>query len=1145
MRAANKIKRLNQRAELYSGVQRVLSKHIGKGAAWSALGPEAQRVRVQSVLRPAIKAVEGAGGGLPVGELLDIGTSVKRAAKTKAVREARVKNEGHAEFLAVSERDRAERSALASFGLGVSIRKLKELQRSESLEDRDEAVARAPRKQRKRNRAVRSTWLLGARAVEGYAERVGIEEEAHRLLSCQPTSPTPEQLEFDVKKMEYYLELVLDEIARHAGVHGMPLTDLREVLACEAEALQRDPNHTPAIMLHVDWTHLANRLGVAAGGEGRTLHRNDGGLVVKDILRDGNVPLECFALKVKQGNRPRRRRRGAKKFKLADGRVVRRERAVSDDQRKASLEALIAHGDLDMGYSKPPRVNVVTRDEGEAEHAEPQGNTSQILPVRKRLRARLDRMAHLRLLRWRPPFYDADALPPDEVARLLAEEIAHARASHASIVREIAGRIVAVDELDADKRARLRKLWELNRSVRSQPAPRPDAPKCGVFCDECDTVECCSECGLSVAAFACQCRAARVLRCWRCARLGVNGDQAVRAALQPYGINWTLMNQCRTHAERYERLVILERMHEISVLLVELGQDAWLDGEGTGPHDPIDPLDGPREARLRTAQNRVQLGSWTDGSPMLNTGWMLSLNQIMYDPAKFEHGACAEKECRRPMLHHLAQGGDTLEEVKYGAGLRLEDWQTLNTPQPGPWGVSVEATVRFLLGDLPEIQKNQGVSNGGQQACTCCVGRLHEHGNLCMMCGMPLRDWKEPLRLAKKLASIPAYELRFGPSIGTAADIVAMLRALGKTPASTRKENEPRVRAALQGCTNAPAFYGSNWNAVAEVFAILHLTSFPDYALHSLKGLLAYLFETLEAALPPALRAELDARFDELHKGGATVKSGYHRRLELVHAPWLLRAPLREPLGELAEAMDCLALVMAWGVRVPHVRWHAYRHHCVLITNVCMFKFAVLLLRCVPLTKKTKRGEQPRALFGMFFHQLVSHLGSDIKYACPLHTMAEWFEMLWGPLRHLTLATSSRDTKHALLNMVRRLQVKELWDRLHGTRSDLASASHTDQGAVAKGLQEHYGSALRGRIELDERFTSSEHFPALIAKIPEYLETGLWHHVEERGSLKVVVFHTAADDTNHAQPSRQHFRTANAASVCVRVRVRVRVRGER
>jgi len=93
------------------------------------------------------------------------------------------------------------------------------------------------------------------------------------------------------------------------------------------------------------------------------------------------------------------------------------------------------------------------------------------------------------------------------------------------------------------------------------------------------------------------------------------------------------MNQCRTHAERYERLVILERMHEISVLLVELGQDAWLDGEGTGPHDPIDPLDGPREARLRTAQNHVQLGSWTDGSPMLNTGWMLSLNQIMYDPA--------------------------------------------------------------------------------------------------------------------------------------------------------------------------------------------------------------------------------------------------------------------------------------------------------------------------------------------------------------------------------------------------------------------------------------------------------------------------------------------------------------------------------
>jgi len=104
--------------------------------------------------------------GAPVGELLDIGTSAKRAAKTKAAQEKCVKSEGHAEYLAASERDRAERSALASFGLGVSIRKLKELQRSESLEDRDKAAARAPRKQRKRKRA---PTTLVSRVVEAIA----------------------------------------------------------------------------------------------------------------------------------------------------------------------------------------------------------------------------------------------------------------------------------------------------------------------------------------------------------------------------------------------------------------------------------------------------------------------------------------------------------------------------------------------------------------------------------------------------------------------------------------------------------------------------------------------------------------------------------------------------------------------------------------------------------------------------------------------------------------------------------------------------------------------------------------------------------------------------------------------------------------
>lgn len=1154
-RAEKRLRRAAKHRDIFIKVGTVLGEAVARGPLWSGIAKaRGKRERVQDVLRPAVRAIEAAAGGTPVGEIMAIGSSERRSAKTHAAAVKRAKQEGHREYLEAVERDRAERSAIASFGLGVAIRRLKELQRSESLEDRDAARARGgPKRTKKRARSLAksTTWLLAARAREGYAEAVGVGEEAHRAMTADAGS------EYTDAKMAYYLRLVTEEIAANVGVAGMPVTELAEVLACDAEALRDDARHKPMVMYHIDYTAIANTLQVARGGEGRSLHAGDGGQVIKDIMRDGGLPLACFVPKRKQAANGRQVRRGYKQFALAGGRTERTLRPVRDAERAASLQKLIDDGELDMGYSKPPRVSVVVREENGDERAEHRGDNSQILPVRRRLGARLKRMAHLRLLRWRPPFFEAAALPFDEVRRLLVEERANPSPLLKDMVDDLAKPPEDHEEQEA-VRERLCNVWEINRSARSQPAPRGDAPPCGVFCDECATVVCCSKCKYSVAAFACTCGEAHVLACWRCARLGANDNANVMTALMPHGLDWSLMDRCLTRDEKLLRLVRLERMHEVSELLVELGQDAWLEGEGEAPHFPIrmiggvshtDVHDRAREARLLAVQSSPQLAAWVDNSPIINKGWMLAMNQILYDPAKFMHGVRAEKECRRPMLHHLAQTGDALEEVKYAAGLRLEDWHTMNAPLRGPWGEEVGAwqtgggdgdgrrrigaPLRFLLGDLPELQKNSGVSNGGEQGCPGCIGKLSNHTNLVDMQCAPLRDWVKPVELARKVAAldIPAFALRFGPNAGCAGDIIELVHALGGSAKATRAENEPLLRDILQGYTNAPAFYGSNLEAREEVHAICTLTPYPDYPLHVFKGLLAYLFETYSAYLKPELRSVLEERLDELHKGGATVKSGFHRRLELAHAPWLLRAPLRAPLGELAEAMDCLALVMAWGVRVPHVRWHAYRHHCVLITNVCLFKFAVLLLRCIPVVKK-KRGvggaEKQRVLYGMFFHQLVAHLGSDVKYVCPMHAMTEWFEMLWGPLRHLTLATSSRDTKHALLNMVRRLQVTELWTRLHGERAELASASHA---ALATGFEEHYGAMQRARIELDERFTGSEHFPALIATVPEYLETNLWHHIETRGSSRVLVFHSGPEDTNHAQPKRQHFRNADAASM--------------
>ena len=335
-----------------------------------------------------------------------------------------------------------------------------------------------------------------------------------------------------------------------------------------------------------------------------------------------------------------------------------------------------------------------------------------------------------------------------------------------------------------------------------------------------------------------------------------------------------------------------------------------------------------------------------------------------------------------------------------------------------------------------------------------------------------------------------------------------------------------QVRDRCEGYTSAPALFGSNMDALDEVHALGNVEMVPDYSLHGLKGMLALIYETIESALKPSERASLEKNFDHLHKGGATVKSGVHRRLELVSTPQLLGT---FELGELREAMDALAQAMVWGIRVTHARWHAQHHFCVLRTAVLMHKFAVLLTRSVPKTKVTKNGEKVRTLYGLFFHQLTTHLVEDLKRVCPMHVMCEWMEMWWGPLRRLTLATSSRHVEHATLNMLRRMCMRERFGKEHGARASYAEPSHSDHGPIGDAYQKNYGECDGERLELDSRFHGTG-LESLLRAVPEYLELGegVWYSVKSRGEEEVIVFHVGVDDPDHALPTRQHFRSQSA-----------------
>jgi len=178
----------------------------------------------------------------------------------------------------------------------------------------------------------------------------------------------------------------------------------------------------------------------------------------------------------------------------------------------------------------------------------------------------------------------------------------------------------------------------------------------------------------------------------------------------------------------------------------------------------------------------------------------------------------------------------------------------------------------------------------------------------------------------------------------------------------------------------------------------------------------------------------------------------------------------------------------------------------------------------------TSKGEKERALYGLFFHQLQAHLVSDLKRVCPMHVMTEWMEMWWGPLRRLTLATSSRDTRHATLNMVRRLQMKELYQGRYGARQDYAQPAHSDRGPIGSAYLKSYGHLDAQRVELDERFLDPS-LESLLRQLGEYVELGegTWYSVVTRDEKTYLSWHVGADDQRHARPALQSFATHSAA----------------
>ena len=491
-----------------------------------------------------------------------------------------------------------------------------------------------------------------------------------------------------------------------------------------------------------------------------------------------------------------------------------------------------------------------------------------------------------------------------------------------------------------------------------------------------------------------------------------------------------------------------------------------------------------------------------------------------YDHLIFEHGAAAEQACRRPRLWVVIAHGDSLAQLTYVHQQRLLDTQTLNQPLKLWGGFTPMVCIRFLLGDLPALQRLLGIHSAGsaQYRCPWCEACGEEFGNLCACVAALPRTLEGVAERAQKLAHLPSFRVEITPKDGAPAEVARAVTALGGIPTDFKKDNMPQLKQLLKGVRALPALFGKNPNALTQVKALKEAELIGDAGLHDLKGEAAWFLDTaICGAISVQAREDLAERRKRL-LGGVEVKSGAHRRLELANLPALLNG-LGVP-DELYEAGENLVRAAKCLMRERYCKWQVRRHHVILRACTCWFKYVVLLNRVLPVIKKTAQGTEIR--LRSLFHHSLWHSMNWIMVAPPDETMLEAQEALWKWIRDLTVNTSNHRPGQACVNVMLRGQMRVRTREESSERQPAYAFVETTK--VSQAYKNNGFDALDAQRDvLDKRFLQSAEFSAYRHVLAAYFDAGVWHTYDAvAGTLEL---HDADADPEYLEPTRHGMNT--------------------
>ena len=237
-------------------------------------------------------------------------------------------------------------------------------------------------------------------------------------------------------------------------------------------------------------------------------------------------------------------------------------------------------------------------------------------------------------------------------------------------------------------------------------------------------------------------------------------------------------------------------------------------------HEEVsDDIDEMRSSLKKYQRQRHWL-LWHDHSTLANYGHMLFCVRELYDPAiHFTRQEMVDKTGKdidiqatieEPQLYILGQSRSTVEDQMKFVPTRQEDLRDLRNPVLTDCGVEVCELMRFMNGDNPAAEMEDGTQHGGNYGCPGCDGNINSSHDL----EYSLQRRYKTLSAKKTLIlSGPAGRKGFHPFKDMKVEELRVeLSARGNCDEGNKEDLQKRLSELLGGTTRLPALLHSNEN---------------------------------------------------------------------------------------------------------------------------------------------------------------------------------------------------------------------------------------------------------------------------------------------------------------------------------------------